>query len=366
MRVLHSATRSLFGVVLLGLALAGCGGDSTAPDAPFDPAGTNSDVGGMSSAFDSQVMQSYLASSVQIGTVVGASVSAAVHAVPNASIARDRSGAMRYAASLARSYVRAQGGLKPSFSTASVPAEYLGVTFVWDVDSDTYVASDLTGAPSNGVRFLLYAVNPVTGAVVEPLNQIGYADVITTETATSGSIQIRLVSDGVTYLDYTVAAGGTTNSLTLSISGYATNGTDRVNFDLNHHISGNDQSWTISLDYLLSVPTRGGFRIAIEGTEELTVVGEQIRTVTTIDLEARGGNGTVRIEGGDTDGAGSYQVFVNGDLFATITVSAGGLPVISGATGAPLTEEEQATVRGIFTIFIEGGDFFEDLTDPIS
>ena len=90
------------------------------------------------------------------------------------------------------------------------------------------------------------------------------------------------------------------------------------------------------------------------------------QTVTTLDLTARGEHGTVRIDGSDTNGVGSYQVFVNGDLFANITVSAGGEPVITGASGAPLTAEEQATVRGIFVIFVQGGDFFEDLTDPIT
>ena len=263
MRVLHSATRSLVGVVLFGLAVAGCGKDSNAPDAPFDPSGTNADMDGMSSAFDSQVMLSYSTASVQIGSVVGGPVSPAVAAVPKPSLLRDRAGAMRYAASLARSYVKSAGGLSPSFSSAAaaVPAEYLGVTFVYDVGSHTYVQSDLTGAPSNGVRFLLYAVNPVTGAIVEPLNQIGYADIVTIETSTSASVQVQLVSGGVTYLDYTVAVGGTTSSVTLSISGYATNGTDRVNFDLDHHLSGTEQAFTIGLDYTLSVPTRGGFRI---------------------------------------------------------------------------------------------------------
>ena len=45
MRVPHYAMRSLAALALIGL-MAGCGGnDSTAPDAPFDPAGTSSDIG---------------------------------------------------------------------------------------------------------------------------------------------------------------------------------------------------------------------------------------------------------------------------------------------------------------------------------
>jgi hypothetical protein len=359
MRVLHSATRSLVGAVLFGLAVAGCGGDSTAPDAPFSPSGTSADMDGMSSAFDSQVLLSYSASSAQIGALVGGSMGPMVSAVPKVSLLRNRTGATQFAASVARSYVKsAAGGVKPSFSSAAIPPEYLGVTFVYDVSTHTYVQSDLSGAPSNGVRFLLYATNPVTGTIVEPLNQIGYADVISTET----SFQVRLVSGGVTYLDYTAAGSATTSAVTISITGYATNGTDRVNFDLDNHISGiAGQSMTLGVDYTLSVPTRGGFRVEMSGNFVLT----DTQTVATLDLTARGEHGTVRITGSDTNGVGTYEVFVNGDLYATIALN-GGLPVITGASGAQLTEEEQATLRGIFVVFILGGDFFENLIDPLS
>ena len=51
-------------------------------------------------------------------------------------------------------------------SVAGIPSAVLGTTFVWDLDSGTYVASDLSGAPAQGVRFILYAINPVTGLPV--------------------------------------------------------------------------------------------------------------------------------------------------------------------------------------------------------
>ena len=37
--------------------------------------------------------------------------------------------------------------------------------------------TDRTGAPANGVRFLLYAVDPVTFQPVEPLVEAGYVDI---------------------------------------------------------------------------------------------------------------------------------------------------------------------------------------------
>jgi hypothetical protein len=359
MRVLQSA-RSLFGVVLFGLAIAGCG-DSNAPDAPFDPAGTSGDIDGMSAAFEADVMASYVGSSAQISAYVGGSAAAALASVPTASAVRDRAGAMRYSASLAKKYVSA-GGLRPSFSSSAVPAQYLGVTFTYDVNTHSYVESELPGAPSNGARFLLYAVNPITREIVEPLNQIGYADIISTET----SVQVRLVSGGVTYLDYTVAVGGTPSSITISVSGYATNGVERADFDMDNHVSGSDTEFTIGIDYLVSVPTRGGFRIEMDGTMVVTQIAPgEFHIQLSLDLEARGEHGTVRVTGSETDNTGNYQVFVNGDLFATITVTAGGTTVVTGASGAPLTDQERLVVLGVFNVFLEGSVFFSELLEPV-
>jgi len=362
MRVLQYASRSVATVALLALA-AGCKTDSTAPNAPFDPAGTSADIAAIDQSFEAPAMDAYAAASSQIGAVVGGSAAAAVLAVPSAAITSGgKAGALRYAASLAKQYQT--GTLRPSLSTAAIPAEYLGTTFVWDVETDTYVASDLTGAPSSGVRFLLYAVNPITNLPVEPLVEIGYADIIASETATSATVHVIVVSAGVTYLDYAVVASGSASSANVSISGYATNGNDRVNFDLETTLTGSEAAGLgIGIDYLLVLPTRGGFQLEIEAAT--TGIFTEA-TTTTADLLARGDHGTVTVQGAETNGAGSYEVEVNGELFATITVTGEAPPVIVGADGQPLSEAEQAALMAIWFMFYQGFDFFEDLTDPIA
>jgi hypothetical protein len=362
MRVLQSASRSVAALVLLALA-AGCSGDSIAPDAPFDPAGTSADVAAIDQSFDAPAMAAYASASAQISAVVGGAAAAAVRAAPSAAIAADgKAGALRYAASLARQYTTT--GLRPSLSSAAIPAEYLGVTFVYDVETDGYVASDLTGAPSGGVRFLLYAVNPVTGVPIEPLVEIGYADVTASETASSATARIIVVSGGVTYLDYAVAASGGSSSATIGITGFATNGDDRVNFNLENTFTLSEAAGLgFAIDYLLVVPTRGNFQLAIEST----TTGILTETTTTVvHLLARGDHGTVTIQGSAENGAGSYEVEVNGDLFATITVTGDTPPVIVGADGQPLSEAEQAALLAIWYMFAEGLDFFEDVVDPVT
>jgi hypothetical protein len=364
MRVLHSAKRFMAAAALAALAV-GCGGDSTAPDAPFDPAGTSSDMSAIGASFESPALLSFAAASPEISATTGGTAAMALRAAPTlALVTGGKSGASAYAAALARSYAAPTG---PSLATSGIPAELLGVTFVYDTAQDHYVPSDLTGAPSNGVRFLLYAVNPVTGFPIEPLVEVGYVDLVTTETSTSGSANVVVVSGGVTYLDYTAQYTGqatsTTTTINVGVSGYVTNGDDRVNFDLDTRLTSTSSGIDLGLDYVLTVPTRGGFRIDLESTITGAFSGSPS---STLDLTARGPHGTVNISGNATDVAGTFQVRVNGDLFATIEVTAGADPVFTGADGQPLSGAELEALRDVFELFNGGLGFFESLLDPLS
>ncbi|MBA3556557.1 MAG: hypothetical protein H0W29_17635, partial [Gemmatimonadales bacterium] len=270
MRVPHSASRTVALATLVALAV-GCSNDSAAPNAPFDPAGTSLDVAAVGESFNTPALQAYGAASAEISDVVGGSAAAAVRGTPSAALlAGGKAGALRYARALSRNYTARVGARQPlpAVAAAEIPAEYLGVTFVWDVETDTYVPSDLSGAPSNGVRFELYAISPVTGKPIEPLVSIdGHAEISLTETSNSSTVHIVVVSSDVTFLDYTVVASGTATSVDFSISGHATNGTDQVDFDLDNRLIGTDAAGlALSIDYELVVPTRGGFLLDFEST----------------------------------------------------------------------------------------------------
>jgi hypothetical protein len=346
------------------LLAVGCGKDSNAPDAPFDPAGTSSDMSAVGASFDSPALLSFNAASDEISLTAGGSAALALLARPSASLATGgKASAVRYAAALAQGY--GGGAHRPSLAVAqaSIPAELLGTTFVWDVNVQHYAASDLTGAPADGVRFLLYAVNPVTGIPVEPLVEIGYADVVTNQTSSSAAVNIVVVSEDVTYLDYTARITATSaSSGDIVVSGYATNGDDRVNFDLDTGVIFGQTTLDLALDYALTVPTRGGFRIDLES--DLSGSMDTDTGTYTLDLTARGPHGTVNITGSATEGGGTFQVKVNGDLFATIDVSAGDDPVVTGKDGGALTAEEQAALEDVFHMFGAGLGFFVDLLHP--
>ena len=357
MRVPHYASRSLAALALTALA-AGCGGgDSTAPDAPFDPAGTSSDVGAIEASFESPATAGFTAAAGAISAVLGESpAAAAVKVMPTkALIAGGKRGAGHYAATVAKAYVRPSGGITPSLSTAAILDEHLGVTFTRDPETLEYGPSDLPGAPEDGVRFMVYAVDPISGAPITPLVEVGYADIVTTETASAATVRIELVSAGVTYLDYAVGITAATSAGTITVSGFVTNGDDRVNFDLDTHLD--LDSSEVTVDFTITVPTRGGFRIDFEG--------EVTETAVTSNLEARGPHGTVAVAGTQNETSGSFEVEVNGELFATITIPQGQQPVIAGADGEPLTNEELEALEAVFAVFAGGFTFMGELLEPL-
>jgi hypothetical protein len=357
MRVPHYAMRPLAVVTLIGL-MTGCGGnDSTAPDAPFDPSGTTTDIAAVGSAYESDAMSGFQSAMPAISATLGESSAAvALRAAPSKIMAKGKSGAREYAASLARLYTQPTAGMRPVGSRAAILDEHLGKTFVRNAETLEYEVSDRTGAPSNGVRFIVYTVNPISGQPVTPLQEVGYADVEVTQTTSAASVRIELVSGNVTYLDYTVGATASQTAATVNVSGFVSNGEDRVNFDLDIHVNSDD---VLTFDYSLSVPTRGNFRMDLEETWNLNT------STVTSSLELRGPHGTVTINGSWANNAGTYNVVVNGDPFATITVTEGSDPVITGADGEALTQEELEALQDIYQVFLGGFDFFEDLLDPI-
>jgi hypothetical protein len=189
--------------------------------------------------------------------------------------------------------------------------------------------------------------------------------VTSTVGSSSASVNIIVVSEGVTYLDYTARITAQSESSgNIGVSGYVTNGDDRVNFDLDTGLSFSQSASTmdLTLDYTLTVPTRGGFRIDLEA--DLSGSMETETSTYTLDLTARGPHGTVNIAGSANQGGGTFQVRINGDLFATIDVSAGDTPAITGQDGDALTADEEAALQDVFHMFGAGLGLFLQLLGP--
>jgi len=106
-----------------------------------------------------------------------------------------------------------------------VPDTLYGAVFTWNPDSARYLRTQTTGGPVNGVRYVLYAVHPITGDIVVPLVPIGVVDLLDESTPITGILHV-VVEDtlNTTYLDYTATLVSRVVFFTATVSGFVTNG----------------------------------------------------------------------------------------------------------------------------------------------
>ena len=83
--------------------------------------------------------------------------------------------------------------LDVGLASPALRPEALGSTYIYDPALRRYVvAPGRSGAPANGVRFILYAVNPVTHEPISAV-EIGYADLLDEGVARPTGIDLRLI-----------------------------------------------------------------------------------------------------------------------------------------------------------------------------
>jgi hypothetical protein len=95
----------------------------------------------------------------------------------------------------------------------------------------------------------------------------------------------------VVYLDYRVSATAGTSSGIVTISGFASNGTTQADFSLKNTVNQNASGVVLSLDYNLTVPSRG---LSLDWTAMFANISAT-EVAVTLDLAISGPNGDVRI-----------------------------------------------------------------------
>jgi hypothetical protein len=361
MRVLQFAKRSVVTVAVVSLALTGCGG-GTSPDAPFNPAGTSADLQAMNSTFASPTFASFSTFSLMFDAALGGSpiISSSVAALDiRGKDARGiRAAAARSAQRLgAMLQHNSAASLRSGQIAYAVPAAVAGKTFVYDVSTGAYVVSDATGAPSNGVRFILYAVDPMSYAPVEPLVETGHVDLIDLSGGTTQAARVLVVSGGTTYVDYTVTATSGTSSGRVTVVGLVTDGTTQANISLRSSIT---FTAGLTLTYSLDLPQRD---VSIDLSVGVTDVSQPTSPIT-VSLTMRGPNGTVSMSGQFTDTSGTLNIRVDGHAFATITTD-GTTTTITRLDGSALSDDEQLALEGIFEMQASAFVSFDQMLAPV-
>lgn len=350
---------------MLVAATTACGDDGPNYPDVFDPAAIAEEIGGAGAAMNAPATESFAASGSLIDDAIAAI--GVPLAVETPAQLLDGPLQMRELRSLMARMKRPAAALRtatPGGTTAqAIPAFALGKTFVYDPEAGAYEVSDVPGAPSNGTRFVLYAVDPVFGEPVEPLVETGHVDLTRTAGANSATARVEVFAAGVSnlkVLDYLARVAGSATSPRIELEGFATNGQDRVEFTLVTAFSFADDR--VSLNWRTEVPTSD----LVLRLEQSFIDDENPRF--NIDAAVVSANGRIDLDGTVTDEeGGALVVKVNGEDFATMELATGEdeEPTILNADGEPLTEEEQSTLLQIFEWFAGAFIVFLALMAPM-
>lgn len=366
----------------LTLFATGCGGGTTGPTTGLsNPEQTIAQLQAADAPLQTQQFQSFSKLSAQFATAFGSPPLATLLQVTRPQVPTPlEPGYTReiLRAEAVRTALPAIIGL----SQAILPQPVLGKTFVWD--GQKYVV-DLNrgGAPSSGVRFILYTLSG--GLPATPLNEIGYVDLID-KTGPSGTpivLEIVVVAGGVTYVDYTISGTGNATSASLTVNGFVTDGTARLGFEVSITGSASQTGGTVTFQSTLTVTKQGATLATIVDNFTVSVTptasGETI--AFAVDFRLAADNETVTLGGTITvtvatvnsiltvTTSGSLAVKVNGNNFATISVDASGNPIITGASGQALPQDQKDALdklfrvpedilSGLFDLFAPAGDIF--------
>ncbi len=338
-------------VLLTAAIAAGCSKDNTTAPAPTPAASsgaaltpeTQAGLATMQAALESPAWQSLdalrltgspaasAAASVR-PMLKGAAAAPAAVTAATSSLVRDVAGALKQ-----------HVGASPEAKV--IPASVLGTTYVFDPETHCYVADpERTGAPENGVRYILYAVNPFTHEPVVSA-EIGYADLTDEGNDVPNTAALRLVavSDGVTFVDYRVSLAGSNGSGELAVEGTFFDGKKHLAFVI--HVLGEQsaEGEALAVRFRLAVPednfslTNEARAVAKNGAARLNqaiAIGDHRFVIASVH------------QPNEVDAT----VTVDGVLFATIHGDASGLTVV-GADGEPLSPEHRVALWRLLGLF---------------
>ena len=308
----------------LGIAATAACKESIAPKSLADPQQTTSQMNAFDTLFANGVLTSFTAISGDIAPITPAAVSR-WRALAGAANPLNKESALRpYATALETSRLLTR--LVPAMSGTATedifPPDVDGKTFEYDVDANMYVQTTRAGAPATGVRFILYAIDPLTQLPAEPLNEVGYVD-LADESGALPKIHVTVVGGAVTYVDYTVSlASVTQSSARIETSGYITNGAsspDSLRFTGSVSVNASASSAQVTQDVSFDVNSHDAHMRLYE-----RVTFTQTSINLRIYFSFRHGAELVTLDGNfdiDEGADGTITVKVDGGKFATCTVA---------------------------------------------
>jgi hypothetical protein len=320
--------------------LAACGGEGSGPTA-FNPAAMQADLA-LSGGVESDPTVSALAATFDDmalatgGSGLAVSTAGLFLREPRSAQSTEQMSSVMTALLRERRH--------PAISASvAIPPEVAGTTYEYDVTTDHWVATDRTGAPVNGVRFILYTVDGAQ-AVVEPLDEIGYADLIDLSSGSTASGRIVVVADGTTWVDYRADATGDEVAGELNVNGYIRLPGDQWVFDLSMGYAQNDTEYpSLDLSSTVEFPVHGVL-IDVRVTKAAGMNG-----VLSFTQRFESPNGRLDYAGGwSEETSPSLEIKVNGEPYAHL--SGYEEADLVGNDGRVLTQDEKDVLVEAFLV----------------
>jgi len=324
----------LGGSIALAVLAAACSDNSVAPKSPANPQATAAELAALGSVFNAAPLQSLSSVSGSISPSAPAPLSAlalAASANPLHHSTRLEPYARRIDAASVFSRL-----LKPEMSVNAVaalfPAAFVGKTFEWNFTTLQYDTTARTGAPSNGVRFILYAIDPLTDQPAGPApgTEVGYID-LKDESGSSPKVHVIVAGVGGTpvYVDYTVTlTSQSTSSVKITTAGYITNGAgspDSLRFNGAISASGSTTSVSVTEDVSFDVNSHD---IHVRNWQRVTLTqsGNTLAVSLRISFRFEHAGEVVTLDGSldatnAGDVSGTFTAKVDGGLYATCSVT---------------------------------------------
>jgi hypothetical protein len=339
-------------VAVLLATLAGC--EPSAP-ASFDADGAAADAAALHEVFDTPLMHSLEFAAAEIDRATGGVVLDAAAAAP----ADTGSVLARRAGRIVRRSGSPVSESSASASAGELPETVAGRTFAFDPAVGSYVATDAPGAPPAGVRFLLYAVDPLSGIPAAPALELGHVDVISEGVS---QVRIQVADADATRLEYRVTATGTEPDRRIHVEGFTIDGATRAEFAFENRIElTGTSSGTMHLVQALELPARN---VALDCASAL-LVRAGLAPELQLELSLRGPNGEVDVAGAyQIGGSGSLAVAVNGDSYADVHVD-GTEYDFAGAAGEPLPESAVTLLGRVIGTRESGLELFDRIVRPV-
>ena len=341
------------------MVLTACGGDPAGPADPadFDAPRTLADIQVIDATRDRSAWLSFTTMAPRFG--LGPAASAAV--TSGGEILAAPNYAREVAVATARRLIDATNANAAAPAGRVLPEAALGKTFVYDAVLERYVAAPgRSGAPGNGVRYILYAVNPITRVPIVA-TEIGHADLTDEGAPGSAGIALRLVvvSGGTTFLDYSVEIEGTESSGSLSVAGFVFDGKTRLRFRVEAHAATGSAESGFAVAFHFAVPERG---LTVAGSVQAVDRGDT--QGQAVQLTVHSGAAAIGYEILSDGRAIDARVTVNGRLFATVRGDPRN-PEIRRTDGRPLSPEETRALHAMLQLAGSMLDTFWNLLRPV-